>query len=238
MSQLVKPRILVVDDELAIADAISAALRFEGFDVDEVFNGREALASVRARMPDLVVLDIMLPDIDGLELTSTLRGEGIMVPILFLTARDAMDDKVAGLGVGGDDYVIKPFALIEIVARIRAILRRAAATPQDTEISRFVDLEMNHAAHEVRRKGNLIGLTDTEYSIVEYFMLNPRRILTKSQILSHVWHYDFGGDSNIVETYMSSLRKKLDVYGSPLIITKRLVGYILNEPLEEKPTAH
>jgi len=227
-----------VDDELAIADAISTALRYEGFDVDEAFNGREALASVHARMPDLVVLDVMLPDIDGLELTSTLRDEGIMVPILFLTARDAMDDKVAGLSAGGDDYVTKPFALVEIVARIRAILRRASVPGQDSETSRFVDLEMNHAAHEVRRSGKLIELTATEYSILEYFMLNPRRILTKSQILAHVWHYDFGGDSNIVETYISSLRKKLDVHGPPLIVTKRLVGYILIEPLEEKSTAH
>jgi two-component system OmpR family response regulator len=238
MSQMLKPRILVVDDELAIADAISTALRYEGFDVDAAFSGREALASVHARLPDLVVLDVMLPDFDGVELTRKLREEGILVPILFLTARDAMEDMVAGLGAGGDDYVTKPFALVEIVARIQAILRRAPAQGQDGETSRFVDLEMNHAAHEVRRMGQMIELTATEYSILEYFMLNPRRILTKSQILSHVWHYDFGGDSNIVETYISSLRKKLDVHGPPLIFTRRLVGYILSEPVEEKSTAH
>lgn len=220
----------MVDDEPAIVDAVATALRYEGFEVDEASNGYDALSSVRTFAPDLIVLDVMLPDMNGLEMTRDLRERGIAIPILFLTARDAMEDKVLGLGVGGDDYVTKPFALVEIVARINAILRRVANLELDVDIFRFADLEMNDSAHELRRSGKPIELTATEYSILHYFMLNPRRILSKSQILNHVWHYDFGGDSNIVETHISSLRKKLDAHGPPLIHTKRLVGYILNKP--------
>jgi two-component system OmpR family response regulator len=220
----------VVDDEPAIVDAVATALRYEGFEVDEASNGYDALSSVRTFAPDLIVLDVMLPDMNGLEMTRDLRERGIAIPILFLTARDAMEDKVLGLGVGGDDYVTKPFALVEIVARINAILRRVANLELDVDIFRFADLEMNDSAHELRRSGKPIELTATEYSILRYFMLNPRRILSKSQILNHVWHYDFGGDSNIVETHISTLRKKLDAHGPPLIHTKRLVGYILNKP--------
>ena len=220
----------MVDDEPAIVDAVATALRYEGFEVDEASNGYDALSSVRTFAPDLIVLDVMLPDMNGLEMTRDLRERGIAIPILFLTARDAMEDKVLGLGVGGDDYVTKPFALVEIVARINAILRRVANLELDVDIFRFADLEMNDSAHELRRSGKPIELTATEYSILRYFMLNPRRILSKSQILNHVWHYDFGGDSNIVETHISTLRKKLDAHGPPLIHTKRLVGYILNKP--------
>jgi two-component system OmpR family response regulator len=220
----------VVDDEPAIVDAVATALRYEGFEVDEASNGYDALSCVRTCAPDLIVLDVMLPDMSGLEMTRDLRERGIAIPILFLTARDTMDDKVLGLGVGGDDYVTKPFALVEIVARINAILRRVANLDLDVDIFRFADLEMNDSAHELRRSGKPIELTATEYSILRYFMLNPRRILSKSQILNHVWHYDFGGDSNIVETHISTLRKKLDAHGPPLIHTKRLVGYILNKP--------
>jgi len=220
----------VVDDEPAIVDAVATALRYEGFDVDEASNGHDALSSVQKFAPDLLVLDVMLPDMNGLEITRELRERGSAIPILFLTARDSMEDKILGLGVGGDDYVTKPFALVEIVARINAILRRVANLEMDVDIFRFADLEMNDSAHELRRSGNAIELTATEYSILRYFMLNPRRILSKTQILNHVWHYDFGGESNIVETHISTLRKKLDAYGPPLIHTKRLVGYILNKP--------
>jgi two-component system OmpR family response regulator len=224
-----KTRILVVDDEQAIVDTVATALEYEGFEVDTALSGASALASMRTRPPDLVVLDVMLPDMNGLDLTKRLREEGTMVPILFLTARDAMEDKVAGLVAGGDDYVAKPFALVEIVARVNAILRRVVPE-SDVNIHRFEDLEMNDMAHELRRGGATVELTATEYSILRYFMLNPRRVLSKSQILSYVWHYDFGGDSNIVETHISTLRKKLDAHGPPLIHTKRLVGYILSEP--------
>ena len=220
----------MVDDEPAIVDAVATALRYEGFDVDEASNGHDALSSVQKFAPDLLVLDVMLPDMNGLEITRELRERGSAIPILFLTARDSMEDKILGLGVGGDDYVTKPFALVEIVARINAILRRVANLEMDVDIFRFADLEMNDSAHELRRSGNAIELTATEYSILRYFMLNPRRILSKTQILNHVWHYDFGGESNIVETHISTLRKKLDAYGPPLIHTKRLVGYILNKP--------
>jgi two-component system, OmpR family, response regulator len=220
----------VVDDEPAIVDAVATALRYEGFEVVEASNGNDALSSVRSCTPDLIVLDVMLPDMSGLEMTRDLRERGLAIPILFLTARDTMEDKVLGLGVGGDDYVTKPFALVEIVARINAILRRVANLEQDIDVFRFADLEMNDSAHELRRSGEPIALTATEYSILRYFMLNPRRVLSKSQILNHVWHYDFGGDSNIVETHISTLRKKLDAHGPPLIHTKRLVGYILNKP--------
>jgi two-component system OmpR family response regulator len=224
-----KARILVVDDEQAIVDTVATALEYEGFEVDTALSGTAALASMKTRSPDLVVLDVMLPDMNGLDLTKRLREEGSTVPILFLTARDAMEDKVAGLGAGGDDYVAKPFALVEIVARVNAILRRVVPE-SDANVHRFEDLEMNDMAHELKRGDVVVELTATEYSIMRYFLLNPRRVLSKSQILSYVWHYDFGGESNIVETHISTLRKKLDAHGPPLIHTKRLVGYILSEP--------
>jgi two-component system, OmpR family, response regulator len=222
-------RILVVDDEPSIVDAVSMTLRYEGYEVDEAATGRAALDTCTERRPDLIVLDIMLPDLDGLEVTRRLRARGIRTPILFLTARDALEDKIAGLTVGGDDYVTKPFALAEIVARIRVILRRAAGEADDESMLRFADLEMDERAHEVRRAGTPIRLTATEYDLLRYFLLNPRQVLSKPQILDHVWHYDFGGDGNIVETYVGYLRKKLDKHGPPLIHTIRLVGYILRE---------
>jgi two-component system OmpR family response regulator len=225
-----KQRILVVDDEPSIVDAVATSLRYEGFDVEEASSGRSALASAQEHTPDMIVLDIMLPDLDGLEVTRRLRADGIRVPILFLTARDALEDKIAGLTVGGDDYVTKPFSLAEIVARTHAILRRAHGEPtRDTRL-RFADLEMDEDSHEVWRAGTPVQLTATEFSLLRFFLLNPRRVLSKSQILDHVWHYDFGGDANIVETYVSYLRKKLDALGPPLIQTIRLVGYALREP--------
>jgi two-component system OmpR family response regulator len=225
-----KPQVLVVDDEASIVDAVSTALRYEGFDVREAVTGRAALAAAQEDPPDLVVLDVMLPDLDGLEVTRRLRADGIRVPILFLTARDSVEDKVAGLTVGGDDYVTKPFSLAEIVARAHAILRRTQGdnTNGDGQLS-FADVILDQDTHEVWRAGNAVRLTATEFNLLHFFLLNPRRVLSKSQILDHVWHYDFGGDPNVVETYVSYLRKKLDQHGAPLIQTIRLVGYSLRE---------
>ena len=223
-------RILVVDDEPSIVDAVATALRYEGFEVDEAVNGRLALSSAQSRPPDLMVLDVMLPDLDGLEVTRRLRTDGIRVPILFLTAKDTTEDKVAGLTVGGDDYVTKPFALAEIVARVHAILRRVGSEPEEDGILRFADVVMDENAHEVTRAGRPITLTATEFNLLRFFLLNPRHVLSKAQILDHVWHYDFGGDGNVVETYVSYLRKKLEAEGPPVIHTIRLVGYALREP--------
>jgi two-component system OmpR family response regulator len=229
-----QPRILVVDDEPSITDAVSTSLRYEGFDVEVASNGRTALASAQDRPPDLIVLDVMMPDLDGLEVTRRLRADGIQVPILFLTARDALEDKLAGLTIGGDDYVTKPFALAEIIARVRVILRRANVNTDDDGNLRFADLEMDEGAHEVTRDGHQIQLTATEFNLLRFFMMNPRQVLSKAQILDHVWHYDFGGDANVVETYVSYLRKKLERHGPPLIYTIRLVGYALRVPDAEQ----
>ena len=224
------PRVLVVDDEPSIVDAVATSLRYEGFTVDEAMTGRKALAQAQEDPPDLVILDVMLPDLDGLEVTRRLRQDGVRVPVLFLTARDTLSDKLAGLTVGGDDYVTKPFALAEVIARVHAILRRTGYEPEDDGVLRFSDLELDESAHEVRRNGHAINLTATEFNLLRYFMLNPRHVLSKAQILDHVWHYDFGGDGNVVETYVSYLRKKLEKHGPPLIHTIRLVGYTLREP--------
>ncbi|MGA8724869.1 MAG: response regulator transcription factor [Acidimicrobiales bacterium] len=233
MEQTRSQRILVVDDEPSIVDAVATSLRYEGFEVDEAVNGRLALSTAQERAPDLIVLDVMLPDLDGLEVTRRLRSDGVRVPILFLTARDSVEDKVAGLTVGGDDYVTKPFALAEVVARVHAILRRVGSEPEESGVLRFADIEMDENAHEVRRGGQSIPLTATEFNLLRFFLLNPRHVLSKSQILDHVWHYDFGGDGNVVETYVSYLRKKLEVAGPPVIHTVRLVGYALREPATE-----
>jgi two-component system, OmpR family, response regulator len=224
-----KQRILVVDDEPSIVDSVSTSLRYEGFEVEQASDGRHALEAAQERTPDLIVLDVMLPDLDGLEVTRRLRSDGLRVPILFLTARDALEDKVAGLTIGGDDYVTKPFALVEVIARVHAILRRAGAEGEEDGILRFADLELDENSHEVTRAGPPIQLPATEFNLLRYFLLNPRRVLSKSQILDHVWHYDFGGDGSVVETYVSYLRKKTNRYGSPLIHTIRLVGYALRE---------
>ena len=227
-------RILVVDDEPSIVDAVATSLRYEGFEVEEAKTGRLALAAAQERTPDLIVLDIMLPDLDGLEVTRRLRQDGIRVPVLFLTARDAVEDKVAGLTVGGDDYVTKPFALAEIVARVHAVLRRAGNLPEDDGILTFADIVMDENAHEVTRAGQPISLTATEFNLLRFFLLNPKNVLSKAQILDHVWHSDFGGDGNVVETYVSYLRKKLEALGPPVIHTIRMVGYALREPAEAK----
>jgi two-component system, OmpR family, response regulator len=219
--------VLVVDDEPSIVDAVATALRYEGFEVEEATTARAGLAAAQERRPDLIILDVMLPDLDGLEVTRRLRADGVGVPILFLTARDALEDKVAGLGAGGDDYVTKPFALAEIVARVRAILRRLGGGRSD-ELG-IADLEMDERAHVVRRGGHTVNLTATEFNLLRFFLQNPRQVLSKAQILDNVWHYDFDGDANVVETYVSYLRKKLDQFGPPLIHTIRLVGYTLRE---------
>jgi two-component system OmpR family response regulator len=226
-------RVLVVDDERSIVDAVATALRYEGFEVEEAGTGREALKAAETQRPDLIVLDIMLPDLDGLEVTRRLRQDGLRVPVLFLTARDSTEDKISGLTVGGDDYVTKPFSLAEVVARVRAILRRVRVSGDDESVLRFADLVLDEETHEVWRAGTPVHLTATEFNLLRYFMLNPRRVLSKSQILDHVWQYDYEGGDNVVETYVSYLRKKIDRLGPPLIHTIRLVGYTLRQPSED-----
>ena len=227
--------LLVVDDEPNIRELLSASLRFAGFDVTVAADGNEALRQVAASAPDLIVLDVMMPDMDGFTVTRRLRDQGVRVPVLFLTAKDETGDKIAGLTVGGDDYVTKPFSLDEVIARIRAILRRAAATAAMTEDSllRVGDLEMDEDAHEVRRGGAEIDLSPTEFTLLRYLMLNSGRVLSKAQILDHVWAYNWGGDGAIVESYISYLRRKVDTPfapdAAPLIHTKRGVGYVLRE---------
>jgi two-component system, OmpR family, response regulator len=219
-------RILVVDDEPSITDAVATALRYEGYDVEEASNGRDALAAVSREEPALVVLDWMLPDISGVEVGRRMRERGFKTAILFLTAKDAVEDKVEALRAGGDDYVTKPFSLAEIVARVQAVLRRTSGDlPGD--ILRFADVTLDEGRHEVFRGEALIDLTATEFNLLRFFMLNPRRVLSKSQILQNVWHYDFGGSRNVVETYVSYLRRKLDTAGPPLIRTVRQAGYML-----------
>ncbi len=226
----VRQQVLVVDDEPSIVDSVATALRYEGFEVREARTGRAALAAAQENPPDLIVLDVMLPDLDGLEVTRRLRGDGLKVPVLFLTARDSLDDKLTGLTVGGDDYMTKPFSLAEVMARTRAILRRTAKGEGERSRLGFADVVMDEDTHEVWRAGRPVQLTATEFNLLRFFLLNPRRVLSKTQILDHVWHYDFGGDANVVETYVSYLRKKLDRLGPPLLHTIRLVGYSLREP--------
>jgi len=225
-------RVLVVDDEPAIADLVGTALRYEGFDVATAGNGRDVLTMVESFRPELIVLDIMLPDLDGFEVQRRLADRGRRIPVLFLTARDATEDKVRGLTIGGDDYVTKPFSLEELIARIRAVLRRAGHGEESAGRLRFEDLEMDEDTHEVWRAGGLVELTPTEFNLLRFMLVNPRRVLSKEQILDHVWHYDFGGDASIVETYISYLRKKVDVTDPHLIHTARGVGYALRLPKE------
>jgi two-component system, OmpR family, response regulator len=227
-----RTRILVVDDETSITELVAMALRYEGFEPDVAHNGLEALAKTNSFRPGLIVLDVMMPDIDGFEVARRLRAEHSRVPILFLTARDGAQDKVRGLTIGGDDYVTKPFSVEELVARIRAILRRTeGAQAQDGGRLTFADLELDEDTHEVLRAGRPIDLTPTEFKLLHYFMLNPRRVLSKAQIMDRVWAYDFGGRANVVETYVSYLRKKIDSDDQPpLVHTVRGVGYSLRLP--------
>jgi two-component system, OmpR family, response regulator len=224
-------RILVVDDEPYITDLLSTALRFEGFTVDVAATGSEALSSLRSNRPDLVLLDVMLPDMEGIDVCRRLREVGDKVPVVFLTARDATEDKVSGLSIG-DDYVTKPFSLDELVARLRAVLRRSGLDDSGGEELSFADLVMNVDTREAWRHGHPIELTATEFNVLYYLLENARRVVSKSEILDHVWDYGFSGDPNIVETYISYLRKKVDEYDPPLIHTVRRVGYSLRLPRE------
>ena len=226
-------RILVVDDEPNITALVATALRYEGFEVAVASNGSEAIREATTFRPDLIVLDVMLPDRSGFELLSRLRADHVHLPVVFLTARDSTEDKIKGLTVGGDDYVTKPFSLEELLARVRAVLRRAHNKTQESGRISFGDLELDDDSHEVWRGRSKIDLTPTEYKLLRYLMLNARRVLSKAQILDHVWEYDFDGDANVVETYISYLRKKLDPHGPPLIHTVRGVGYSLRLPPED-----
>jgi two-component system, OmpR family, response regulator len=223
-------KVLVVDDEPSIVDAVATALRYEGFEVREESTGRGAMSAAIEFDPDLIVLDWMLPDLEGIEVGRRLRDRGFKTAILFLTAKDSVENKVEALRAGGDDYVTKPFSLAELVARVQAILRRTGAElPGD--VLRFADVTLDETRHEVSRGDARLELTATEFSLLRFFMLNPRRVLSKGQILQNVWRYDFGGNTNVVETYVSYLRKKLDALGPPLIRTVRQAGYIF-EPEE------
>ena len=233
-SAVPEARLLVVEDEPNIRELLSTSLRFAGFEVVTAADGATALKLAETERPDLVVLDVMLPDMDGFAVTRRLRDQGRHMPVVFLTARDGTDDKVTGLTVGGDDYVTKPFSLEEVVARIRAVLRRTGGS-NGSDVGRlvFADLELDEDSHEVRRAGRTIDLSPTEFKLLRYLMLNPNRVLSKAQILDHVWDYDFRGESGIVESYISYLRRKVDADASaPLIHTRRGVGYVLRLPPE------
>ena len=224
-------RVLVVDDEGNITDLVATVLRYEGFEVQTAGTGREAVRAAEKFRPHLIVLDIMLPDYDGFEVQRRITNGGARTPIVFLTAKDATEDKIRGLTMGADDYVTKPFSLEELVARVRAVLRRAHGEDRDKKsLLTVADLEMDEDGHEVRRDGALIDLTPTEFALLRYLMLNEGRVLSKAQILDHVWNYDFAGEANVVETYVSYLRKKVDKIDPPLIQTIRGVGYSLRLP--------
>ena len=226
-------RVLVVDDEPSLVDAVATALRYEGFEVAEATTGKAGLAAAQDVPHDLIVLDVMLPDLDGFTVSRRLRADGITTPVLFLTARDGLDDKARAFDAGADDYLTKPFSLAELVMRVRAILRRSGgAHADDDHVLRFADIELDVDAHRCARDGATIELTATEFNLLEFFLRNPRRVLSKAQILDHVWHYDFGGDSNVCETYVSYLRKKLNAHGAAVIHTVRGVGYVLREPVD------
>lgn len=224
-------RVLVVDDERTLADLISMALRYEGWVVRSAEDGMSAIRAARELRPDVVVLDIMLPDIDGLEVLRRLRAAQPLVPVLFLTAKDAVEDRIAGLTAGGDDYVTKPFSLEEVVLRLRGLLRRAhIAAANDSALLAVGDLVLNEDSRQVRRGEAEIALTATEFELLRFLMRNPERVLSKAQILDRVWNYDFGGQANIVELYISYVRKKIDAGREPMIHTVRGVGYVLKPP--------
>jgi two-component system, OmpR family, response regulator len=222
-------RLLLVDDEDNLRSMLEAALRHSGFDVHPVANGRDAIAAVPTVQPDLIVLDVMLPDLDGFDVCKRLRTSGDRTPVLFLTARDATEDKVRGLTLGGDDYLVKPFSLEELVARITAVLRRAGLDPAAEEL-RCDDLAMDDEGHLVTKAGREVALSPTEYNLLRYLLVNKGRVVSKAQILDHVWDYDFGGDGGVVETYIGYLRRKLDTSTPRLIQTIRGVGYTLRVP--------
>jgi Response regulators consisting of a CheY-like receiver domain and a winged-helix DNA-binding domain len=221
-------KVLVVDDEPNIRDLLSASLKFAGYEVQTAINGKQAVEAAVTWQPDIIVLDVMLPDMNGFSITKKLRSMDVTTPVLFLTARDETQDKITGLTVGGDDYVTKPFSLDEILARLQAILRRSSAQELQASVIRVGELEINEDAHEVIVNGEQVDLSPTEYQLLRYLAVNANRVLTKAQILDHVWEYDFNGEMGIVESYVSYLRKKLDpVSTKPLITTKRGVGYMI-----------
>ncbi|MGO4957057.1 response regulator transcription factor [Luteococcus sp. Sow4_B9] len=236
--QLTRPdgspiRILSVDDEPSITELLGMAMRYEGWEVSTAASGTEAVRTAREVRPDAVVLDMMLPDFDGLEVMRRIRAEQPDVPVIFLTAKDAVADRIHGLTVGGDDYVTKPFSLEELIARLRALLRRSGATaPQNDSLLVVGDLTLDEDSHEVTRGGDEIMLTATEFELLRYLMRNPRRVLSKAQILDRVWNYDFGGQANVVELYISYLRKKIDHGRAPMIHTMRGAGYVLRPTAE------
>ncbi len=225
-------RLLVVEDDPNIVELLSASLRYAGFEVTTATNGQQALRVALDLRPDLMVLDVMMPGIDGFEVVRRMGAQGIRCPVLFLTARDSTEDKITGLTVGGDDYVTKPFSLDEVVARIRAILRRAAERTGSAPAQRltFADIELDDETHEAFKDGQPITLSPTEFKLLRYFLENTGRVLSKVQILDHVWHYDFGGDANVVESYVSYLRRKIDTTEPRLLHTIRGVGYVLRLP--------
>ena len=223
------PRVLVVDDEHNLTELLSMAMRYEGWEVRSAGTGMAAVRAAREFEPDAVALDMMLPDMDGLEVLRRMREHNDRLPVLFLTARDAVEDRIAGLTAGGDDYVTKPFSLEEVVARLRALMRRTVLVATEEDDSRLVvgDLTLDEDSHEVTRAGAQIQLTATEFELLRYLMRNPKRVLSKAQILDRVWNYDFGGQANVVELYISYLRKKIDAGREPMIHTMRGVGYVL-----------
>jgi two-component system OmpR family response regulator len=226
-------RLLVVDDEPSILELLSVSLRFAGFEVATATNGVDALNTARTFAPDLLVLDVMLPGLDGFEVARQLRSSGDTTPVLFLTAKDATEDRVQGLTLGGDDYVTKPFSLEEVVARIRAVLRRtqdAAAQPLPPTRLAYADIVLDDDTHEVWKGDREVELSPTEFNLLRYLLQNPHRVLSKRQILEHVWSYDFGGDGNVVESYVSYLRRKVDTGPTRLLHTVRGVGYVLRQP--------
>jgi two-component system OmpR family response regulator len=225
----------VIDDEPNITELIAMALDSQGFEVQTAFSGADALAQVEAARPDLIILDVTMPGMDGFAVADRLAERGAGVPIIFLTARDAMEDKLRGLTSGAEDYITKPFGLDELLARVRIILRRTADLTDASSVLRFEDIELNEETREVARSGRAVDLTVTEYRLLRFMMLNPRRVLTRAQILDQVWEYDFAGDTRVLERYVSYLRKKLDAHGPPLIQTSRGVGYALRAPRRVAP---
>nr|WP_322098380.1 response regulator transcription factor [Nakamurella alba] len=221
-------KVLVVDDEQTLSELLALALRYEGWEVRTAADGASAVAAAREMRPDLVVLDVMLPDMDGLEVLRRMRNESDRTPVLFLTAKDAVEDRIAGLTAGGDDYVTKPFSIEELVLRLRALLRRShTALAADSSTITVGDLSLDEDSREVHRGGDLIQLTATEFELLRFLMRNAKRVLSKAQILDRVWNYDFGGQANIVELYISYLRKKIDAGRPPMIHTMRGFGYVL-----------
>ncbi|HVY09675.1 MAG TPA: response regulator transcription factor [Mycobacteriales bacterium] len=225
-------RLLVVDDEPNIRELLSASLRFAGFEVETASDGQQALRLLGSFAPDLVVLDVMMPGVDGFDVVRRMRQDRHQMPVLFLTAKDATEDKISGLTLGADDYITKPFSLEEVIARIRAVLRRAqgASGPTQGQRLRYGDIELDDASHEVTKAGAPVTLSPTEYKLLRYFLQNPQRVLSKAKILDHVWHYDFAGDANVVESYVSYLRRKIDTTEPRMLHTIRSVGYVLRMP--------